>query len=309
MQKGQDPTLHPGTRIEEATNIQAGLIDPMDQEYGPLMKIILLKLKTSEVKLPSMPSILVEFDRLIHNPEFVMTDLVQLVEKDPTVSAKILATGMNFLGSVKPPNVSLQHTIVKLGVVRLKNLVHTILLQQEFIVREQELSEVKVRLWKHSLCTANAMRILALAKNDPAADSFYLVGLFHNLGRLFLLEILDKLSKHVAFRKLKLQEKIDLINHFQRHFTQAILTSWRVPGSIVKSILLPSGPSAEPDHGHDYLDFCRHLADYLGYALTPECRYDILSLPMRHNLAVSRDELGRTLVDLTTFMSTIERSL
>ncbi|MBC8062791.1 MAG: HDOD domain-containing protein, partial [Clostridiaceae bacterium] len=105
----------------------------------------------SSNKLPTLPTIYTEINKLIENDECDMEDVVNLINTDPVTAAKILRVVNSSFYGIKTGNV--KTAILNLGLLNLKSIIIT---SEIFKVEGYEYVEL---LWKHS-CLTNIMTIL-----------------------------------------------------------------------------------------------------------------------------------------------------
>ncbi|MCX5758832.1 MAG: HDOD domain-containing protein [Candidatus Hydrogenedentes bacterium] len=146
------------------------------------------KLSTVE-DLPTLPSIILELERLLHSESTGIAEVALVIEEDPGIAGGVLrvANSVMFYSSVSGTIVSVRDAIVRLGLKEVSLVVSTAALIRTFNTMGPHLNPR--RFWRHSLRTAVAGRTIA---RTAAAFGFYfeeeayMAGLLHDLGLLIL---------------------------------------------------------------------------------------------------------------------------
>ena len=158
--------------------------------------------KISTLKnLPTLPHILVKLISACNEDEVNMLEVSKLVEKDPSLSSKILKL-VNSASYGLPKKIeSIQHSISYLGTGTIKNIAIGSSVHQAFQPpKGNGLFNLKI-FWWHSLRCAVLARLIAKEINYKNPEEAFLTGLLHDIGRLVLWanypdEYLDLLDKY-----------------------------------------------------------------------------------------------------------------
>jgi len=133
-------------------------------------------------KLPTMPAVASQMIELINTPDTSATQLAKVVEKDATVSARVLKIANSSFYSMSRQVTTLSTAIVILGERTLKNLV----LAASLRGMHQSFGNTEQMLWEDSMVCALGSRFLArkLALSDP--EEAFMAGLFRHIGKVVL---------------------------------------------------------------------------------------------------------------------------
>lgn len=154
-------------------------------DESPAIQNLLLKAPA----LPREPSLALEIDSLLASEDFHQTHIVQLLSRDPVVTALLLRAAQNVAFSAAAPVTSLNQAILKLGMSSVRNLV----LGAELFSRissDLRTQESLARIWDHSLEVAELSRAFSATRGacSQLQDSVFTVGILHDIGMLLLLE-------------------------------------------------------------------------------------------------------------------------
>lgn len=187
---------------------------------------ILAKLKAGELQLPSFPSIPLKFRDLIK--QGAPSDAIaELLKQDIAISSKLIRLSNSSFYRGQNLNPTIEAAIGRLGLSVTEQLVNVLSNRTMFkLRREQDRSQFE-KLWTHSLACAHAAEIIAGRKGFGFKDEAFNMGLFHDIGRLCLFQIIADLSESRRNGEMLdsgcIQETLDL--HHGR-FGAGILGKW-----------------------------------------------------------------------------------
>ncbi|GAB4354615.1 MAG: hypothetical protein Kow006_20480 [Gammaproteobacteria bacterium] len=137
-------------------------------------------------KLPSLPSVLAELLGSINKDNVSFHHLSELVNKDPALTAKLLAVGNSALFYRPQQFTSVERVMITLGLNLVKTIIVAAAVQQFF---EQLSRGARIdlrRFWRQTLSCATSAQALASLTGYPQPGEAYLAGLLCNLGQLVM---------------------------------------------------------------------------------------------------------------------------
>jgi diguanylate cyclase (GGDEF)-like protein len=141
--------------------------------------------------LPSPPKIAIQLLQVCQDPVLKLSDLAHLIEKDPSLTAKILRIVNSPLYGVSREISTLTRAIALLGV----NAIRTIALSYSFTrtlsAQTRELFDHS-HYWQRSLLAAVSSQKLAKIKGFPNTEELFLAGLLQDIGILALSKALGE---------------------------------------------------------------------------------------------------------------------
>ena len=149
---------------------------------------ILGKFKSGKINPPVMPQIVRELQTLIKQPKSTPEELAQVIERDPTISLRLISIanspvyrGMTKIHSVKAsiPRLGLKETLNVVVAIANKNLYET---------RRTKFKILMDKLWVHALACAYGSKLIAQALNLDDVEKYFLMGLTHDIGKILLLK-------------------------------------------------------------------------------------------------------------------------
>ncbi len=247
-----------------------------------LMTHPLLKQAISGIEsLPSLPSMYIEIQNKINDPESTVDDIGGIIEKDISMSAKVLQlVNSAFFGYYK--NIeSPSKAVHLLGLDIIKSLVLTLKVFSQY--ENAPLSkEFLTNLWNHSFETAVFARAIMenVANEKEKADNAFTAGLLHDLGKLVLAASMPKKYQKVlemASTRKKELRKVEFKAFSASHAEVGGYLSgiWGLPGDIVEALTFHHRPHQYPN-GKNSLPAIISLADMFSHQMNPvQCQGDI----------------------------------
>lgn len=213
----------------------------------------------------TLPSIIHEIMEVISRKNSSAVDLTNIIEGDPALTTRILTVANSpYYGFVKKiSNVS--HAVVVLGFQEIQNIALGMSVLQMFDRKGSDFSE---QLWKHCFSVGVGTRMVAKYLNMKIDGKFFVGGLLHDVGKIFLSQYLDETfgrllsaleEKGNLYGYHALEERVLGITH--QEVGQILLNSWMFPADVVNAVAFHHAPlSCKTDQ---LFTVCVHLADVL----------------------------------------------
>ncbi len=225
--------------------------------------------------LPSLPSIYVEIQDRVNDPESSVEDIGKIIEKDLGMSAKVLQlVNSAFFGHYK--NIeSPSKAVHLLGLNVIKSLVLTLKVFSRYESSELPPKFLE-KLWNHSFETAVFARKITetLTDDKELSDNAFTAGLLHDLGKLVLASNApDKYKKalEIASREKKELRKAEFRVFKASHAEIGgyLLGIWGLPGDVVEALSFHHRPHQYPG-SQLAIPAVVACADMLSHELNPE---------------------------------------
>ncbi len=218
-------------------------------------------------KLPTSSGIIGEVGRVIAEPSSSANDLAEILKRDPTLTARILKISNSaYYGSAGTIN-SLQRAVVVLGFEKIKQMVFTTTVAQNFFAVEAEDDIDRKGLWLHSVGAGTAAELITQEMRIERPDLAYTVALLHDIGKILLALLFPRRYQKIiamAYEKrcriILPERKILNVDHAM--VGKTLCESWNLPDSISTAILYHHAPMELP-RGSQNLAQIVNLADYM----------------------------------------------
>jgi HD-like signal output (HDOD) protein len=220
--------------------------------------------------VPKNPVLIRETLAVLRDPACSAQDLVQVLEKEPAISSKVLkAANSAFYGT--PRSI----TSLKAAIVRLGN--HNI----SRIALSASLAGAAGPLWgdfwRHSIAVGLLARHIALftaAYTQQETEELFSMGLLHDLGAMIELDSgeFPRVERTLQAGPRALSEAENLVFGFDHgRLGRLVAEQWNFPGDLVAAI----GHHHQPEQSRDFYKktIVVHLADLICHG------FHIVSLP------------------------------
>ena len=208
---------------------------------GSIGEKIALRLRAFN-ELPVRGKHFLETHRLIAEPDIDAAGIARIIEKDPWLSAKILAAVNSVYYSGRYGEISgLKQAVARLGLDEVKRIslafsVMNIFPDESGVINSRD-------FWLHSIGAAMMTRSIAecaiAVKVD--ADAAYVAGLFHDAGMLFLAQCCPEAYRAVreaaagySESLLVAEKKLMDIDHAEAG--GMVLEQWKLPEVVVSAV-------------------------------------------------------------------------
>lgn len=213
----------------------------------------------------TLPMVVQEILEITSSANSSAADLTDIIESDPALTTKILTVANSaYYGFVKKVS-TISHAVVVLGFQEIQNIALSTSVVQLFDRRGSEFSS---NLWRHSFAVGVASRMIASYLNLKMDGKYFVGGLLHDVGKIFLsqylpgpfsqlLSVLDAPENTATYHAL--EQEIFGISHAE--IGGALLANWMFPTDICAAVTHHHDPGAA---GHDpAFVVCVHVADLL----------------------------------------------
>lgn len=276
-----------------------------------LINIIEEKLNSEEIMLPVPQDVAIDLSILLRKEDIDVKETVKIVEKDPSLTAKILNLSNSpvYAGLVKIKTI--EQAIARLGIKTVKSFLMTIKFKDVFMAKDNFLKSIFSMNWQHSLACAICARKIADKSNLAfIADDAYLLGLMHDIGTTPILSTLVNLKKKNS--EIELSDKLinEIIVAFHPHTGKKILEKFNFDEKILKITETHHDPDSFKDQD-DPLFCVLQVADQLvkkvGISINPDPNISIVGLEYTSKLGLDPMFISVTEIDIEDLLSTTDQ--
>ncbi|NTW98743.1 MAG: HDOD domain-containing protein [Geobacteraceae bacterium] len=199
------------------------------------------KLLTSQhIDIPVFHEVALRLLQMMNAHSYRIEDAIILVHQDTALASEMLRYANSTYNSGKSPITTIKNAIVRLGSQQVVNLAFTASMASSKSDNPLINTHLK-KLWHHCHAVAISSSCLAvqikhdnnLVDIDP--DEVYLAGLFHDIGKLYLLKSMDKL---INDGRLQADSGIinDIIEELSIQQGVKVMQHWNIPEIYINSI-------------------------------------------------------------------------
>ncbi len=151
----------------------------------PIQNSILERISTLK-NLPTLPNILLKLIDACNNEETSVSDVSKLVEKDPSLSGKVLRLINSVYYGLPRKVKGIDQGVALLGTDAVKNIAICASVHQAFKLPDNNSFFNLKTFWWHSLKCAVTARLIAKKTGYESPDEAFMTGLLHDIGKLVL---------------------------------------------------------------------------------------------------------------------------
>lgn len=148
----------------------------------------------STVSIPTIPTTLMQINKIVASAEGSARDCGDVIVRDPAIATKLLRLVNSSFYALKNPVSAVPLACSIVGMKVIKNVVLQATVLEQFATGTQVKGFDTNWLWDHSFKTAIAARMLAQAWPECGLekDEAYTCGLIHDVGKMMLLQNVPK---------------------------------------------------------------------------------------------------------------------
>ncbi len=206
----------------------------------PLRKLTFSDLQGADVKLASLPNIFVQVQEALNNPRSSASYVGEVISKDISLTAKLLKLANSSFYGYPQKIESLSRAVTIVGAKQLTSLAVGISVIQMFKDLPESLNMES--FWKHSLACGILARLLARQCNrNLNEEQFFIAGLLHDMGRLFMLKNYPLHAQAALQASLHGQELLVGAENRLWGFNHAVIAGelfrlWKFPTTLEMSV-------------------------------------------------------------------------
>ena len=198
------------------------------------------KIRKSIEDVPSLPLTALKIIRLANNINSPPQEMLETIKVDPVITGKVLQLINSSYFGLSANVTDLRQALVMLGNNTIKNLALTSALLQTMKSKGSGNAALDLDgVWMRSLATAVGAKIIAKSAGLPRLqhDEFFLIGLLHDLGRIFIfqfladeyVEVLEKAKNN----DISLEEsEISILSMSSPAIGGLLAEKWQLPPNI-----------------------------------------------------------------------------
>jgi putative nucleotidyltransferase with HDIG domain len=202
--------------------------------------------------IPTLPSILMEVNRLMQDDEASIRNISAVIEKDLAMTTEILKLVNSSFYGFKSMIRDIPHAVVILGFNAVRNALLSVSIIKTFSGRQGAEGFDVIDFWRHAIAVAVVSRFLAEKTQLAQPDDCFVAGLLHDIGKLvfcqyFTQEFLKvwNASKDRGLSLYEAEKELLPVTHAQ--LGGYLVEKWQFPASLVEAIrfhhALPKNPT------------------------------------------------------------------
>ncbi len=204
---------------------------------------------------------------VINNPRSNVKDLKAIIEKDPSLSARLLRLVNSAYYSVGRKIGNLQDAIVRIGFNTVKELAFSQKVGELFQKNESLYGFSRSALWEHCIAVATCCKYIYLRELIKPGDDIYTVGLLHDLGIIiedqFMRDKFEEVLVRSQSEKCNLAEaEKNVIGFDHSKIGGALISDWNFPQESISAIAYHHEPGKVDDEFKEIVSVL-YISEYI----------------------------------------------
>ena len=233
------------------------------------MKQVVERILNQSTLAGALPPLLNKINDAVEDPECSFTEIADLIRSDSVLSAHLLKLANSSFFGFPSQIETITHAVTVIGMDQIRDLVLAKTVTDRFKNISSEWFDLQ-DFWFHSVACGLAARVIATFRHEANVERFYVMGMFHDLGRLlFILNDADPV-REIFFQAKKEKESIP---HLERiifgcdhaEVGGGLLEKWNLPERICEAVAFQDNPSHSPHFPVETAIL--HIADIIAQGL------------------------------------------
>ena len=201
------------------------------EAQGSLVGMIDSYAEQEKIKLPAFNTTALRIQKEVAKDEPDSRLIERLIVSDQSLTGEVLRVSNSSFYRGLAQVATVRDAIIRLGTKEVSNIVTLVALQHNFQSPNPLANQIMKKLWGHSVATAIGSSWLAKETNlGSLAHETFIAGLMHDVGKLYILKILDGMIASGEVEGLPSDVVIDEIMknlHADRGFS--LMRQWNLP--------------------------------------------------------------------------------
>jgi len=196
---------------------------------------LLVRLKefaaTRRITLPVFSTVARQLQEAARSDTYDITAIERAIEGDPVLAAEVLrAANSGFFGGLSEIR-TIRAAIVRLGFRQVANLAFMATEKSRYTARQPALAAMMTDLWQHaSACAMASEWIAKRLRLTQWTEEAFIGGLLHDIGKLFLLRVLDDMMTETPQDGPYPPELVkEVVTQVHADVGHELLRSWHLP--------------------------------------------------------------------------------
>jgi putative nucleotidyltransferase with HDIG domain len=240
-------------------------------------------LPKGKINLPSLPKIRIKFHQMTTTgAEF--NSIADLLKKDMAISAELIRMSNSAYYKGITEIKSLEQAVSRVGIAATEQVVDELSRRESFAMKEKKYRSLIENVWKHSIACAYTAELAAGLINAKTVVDPFTMGLFHDIGKLALLQMIAQMEHRGKFKQ-EIDTAILVRTITDNHclFGAKLLEKWKSAKAYIH-IVLHHGSLIRQDDGEEekkiatellIVHFANLLSKSIGYDLHSDGHPDI----------------------------------
>ena len=244
-----------------------------------IAEVVQSHIDRDETSLPVFDGTSQRLHQMMNSSEFDMDEVEGLIASDPVLSAALLRVSNSTFYAGLEKVTTPRQALTRLGARQVASVVSLVGQKKSYQVKAASLSPLVARLWQHSVaCAVGSQWLCQRIKRHDLAPEAFQAALLHDIGKLFVLRVIDEMMERDSGFHPSEALVIELLDQMHTEQGSKLLAKWNLPDQYTALVRDHHAPDFEDG---DVLLIVVRLVDLacrgLGVSLTKDESVQIAS--------------------------------
>lgn len=177
-------------------------------------------LSKNDLNIPALPDVIIQIREAIQR-DIGIKDFVRILENDPVLAAHVINYANSALYIGLKQTDSLQEAVSRIGLSLLEGVVTSHMINSLLKNIEGDLKKMAEQNYAHCLYVASICYLLAVRKSHLNPEKAMLIGLFHDIGVIPVLQHFNKKNMAASGHEIQLT-----VNRLHSVVSSMVLADW-----------------------------------------------------------------------------------
>ena len=226
-------------------------------EDRSIVELIKDQLASGTTGVPVFQGIALRLQQVLARPDFGVEEVNRLISADTGLVSQVLRVANSSYYSGLSKVGTVHEAIIRLGSHEVASIAMLATQKDQYRSSDPRYNSIMQVLWKHAYCCAAGSKWLALKSGyEVLAQEAFLAGLLHDIGKLFLLRVMEEVCQakrlHGGATPAILDEVLSSMHVEQGHL---LMQQWHMPEVYCE--VVAGHQSEQWDHGNALLAMVR----------------------------------------------------
>ena len=203
----------------------------MSKVEGQSIVAIFEYLATKDIRLPVFDRTALQVQQELTKQDPDQRVIENLIVCDQTLTSQVLKVANSSFYKGLSEITTVRNAIVRLGLKEVANIVTLVSHRQQFKASDPKARRLMDALWRHSVaCGIGAKWLAAKGALDIQPNEAFFAGLLHDVGKLFIITVIEKLKKSQQIKQMPSGPVIDeVIAKLHCKHGYVLMKNWNLP--------------------------------------------------------------------------------
>lgn len=186
---------------------------------------------SKKVKLPAFNATALRIQKEVAKAEPDSRLIEKLIVSDQSLTGEVLSVSNSSFYKGLTQVATVRDAIIRMGNIEVSNIVSLVALQHNFQSKIPAMHKIMGKLWRHSVgCAIGANWLARQTGFQALAHETFIAGLLHDVGKLYVLKVVDDMKASREIENLPSDTVIDELMQ-QLHTDQGytLMAQWNLP--------------------------------------------------------------------------------